>query len=84
MAMERMTLTYKEIAQLMGLSLPTLRKQVHKLDVPHIHYGRRVLFPKAAFLHWIDTQSQLPSHGCEIVFPSRVMRKYKAREDQNV
>jgi len=52
------TLDYAPAAAYLGLSLPTLRRGVRAGSIPHVKYGRRVLFPIAALDQWLADQAR--------------------------
>lgn len=46
---KRMFLSTKDVARIMGLSIPTARKLFEKRDFPTIRVGRRILVSEEAF-----------------------------------
>ena len=52
----RMTLTAKEAANALGVSLPVLYELTHQQDFPAIRVGRKVLVPTDKLRAWLDGQ----------------------------
>ena len=45
--------TAKEIAQITGLSISTVRKLTRNGDLPHVKVGRRIVYPVTAIHEWL-------------------------------
>lgn len=55
--MEKKTLNVKELAQQLGISLPTAYDLCKREDFPHINIGKRVIIPVSAFEEWLVNSS---------------------------
>jgi len=55
---ERTTLTVKEIAIYIGLSVDMIYKLVREKHIPHIRIGSRVMFKKNSIDNWLDELEQ--------------------------
>ena len=51
--MEKTTMSVKELANNLGISLPQAYKLVKQPDFPVIHVGARILIPVDAFQEWL-------------------------------
>ena len=49
---EKECITMTEAAELLGVSVPALRKNLNK--VPHRRLGKRILFGRRALLDWLN------------------------------
>lgn len=58
---ERPVLSVAEAADLLGVSQWLVLQQVGRGAIPHKRVGRRILFPRAQFLAWLETADQEPS-----------------------
>lgn len=47
-------LSIREVAQFLGLSIPTLYGYVQKREIPFCKKGKRLYFIRAEILHWIQ------------------------------
>lgn len=54
--MEKYTLTVKEMAGQLGVSLPTAYEITEREDFPLIRIGRKKLIPVDGFKRWLDEQ----------------------------
>lgn len=50
-----MTLTLKEAGEIAGLDPRTIKAGVVNGSIPSLHFGPRVLIPRAAFLRLLET-----------------------------
>ncbi|WP_226036670.1 helix-turn-helix domain-containing protein [Aquibacillus saliphilus] len=55
--MERCTITVKEVAKYLGVHTDTIYDLVREGSFPHIRFGRKILFSKAAIDNWVHEQS---------------------------
>ena len=69
---EKLTLTVKEMAAALGISLPKAYDLTHRVDFPVIHLGRKKVIPKEAFLKWLNNQ------GCSQLYASQEQMATKA------
>ena len=53
----RMTLTVKEAANALGVSLPILYTLAQQKDFPALRVGRKILIPADQFKSWLNSQS---------------------------
>lgn len=51
--MEKLTLTAKEVADLVGLSIHTIYKMTRENEIPHVQFGRRVLYRRESIEKWL-------------------------------
>lgn len=51
--MEKMTMTVREMAAQMGISLPTAYELVKRPGFPTIRVGTKILIPVEAFRQWL-------------------------------
>ena len=51
--MEKTTMSVREMADRMGISLPKAYELVKEPDFPSIHIGTRILIPIEAFNEWL-------------------------------
>lgn len=51
---ERTTLTVKEIAEYLGLSVDLIYKLVRQKQIPHIKIGARILFKLSSIEKWLS------------------------------
>lgn len=54
---ERLALNAAEAAEMIGVSVPTLRQLTHRADFPVVRVGRRYLIPIAGLQRWLDEQA---------------------------
>lgn len=47
----------KEVAEVIGLSVSTVRKLTREGELPHIRVGRRILYPVTAIHEWLLTKT---------------------------
>lgn len=57
---EPMTLTLKDAAALAGLDYRTIKAGVDRGTIPALHFGSRVMIPRAAFLRLLQTGDVTP------------------------
>ena len=53
--MEKMTLSVKEAAKVIGISDTKMYELVHANIVPNIKLGKRFVIPKAKFAEWVNS-----------------------------
>lgn len=63
----RLAWSYGELAQMTGLSVPTLRNLVAHQGFPHIRVGHRVLFTPESVRDWFATQVVRLPPGTEAI-----------------
>lgn len=56
--MEKMTMTVREMASKMGISLPTAYELVKKPGFPTFHVGTKILIPIEAFKVWLQENTK--------------------------
>lgn len=54
---EKTTLSVRELAISMGISLPKAYELVKRPGFPVLHIGSRILIPKAVFEEWLKAES---------------------------
>jgi len=52
--MEKVTLSVKEAAEILGIGSSKMYELVRNNQVPNIKLGKRVVLPKAKFLTWVE------------------------------
>lgn len=52
----RITITTKEAASILGISMPTMYELVHRQDFPSIKVGRKILINVEGLRKWIDNE----------------------------
>jgi len=62
---ERLTLTVKETAQMLGLSRNSTYQGVLTGEIPHLKVGKRILIPRAALEKLLTEAQAHPSEGRE-------------------
>lgn len=61
-ASEKINLSRKEAAVVIGVSLPTLQRLTHMCGgVPHFHVGRKILYPRQGLIEWAARQGEARS-----------------------
>jgi len=55
--MDKMTMTTKEVAEAIGVCLPTAHQLTERADFPVIRIGRRKIIPVDQFKAWLAAQS---------------------------
>lgn len=65
-AQERLVLSVADAAELLGVSQWLVLQQVGRGAIPHKRVGRRILFPRAVFLAWLESTDSEPSHRPEV------------------
>lgn len=55
---ERLTMTVKEAAEQLGVSLPTVYNLTHRADFPTVKIGYRTLISTAGLAEWVRNQEQ--------------------------
>lgn len=53
----RITISPKEAATMMGISMPTIYELVHRSDFPSIRVGKKILINMEGLKNWINEQS---------------------------
>lgn len=56
--MEKITLSVKEAADILDVSLPSMYKIVRRTDFPRVDVGRRILIPKALLERWLEARAE--------------------------
>ncbi len=49
-----MAMTVKEVADSLGICIPSAYGLVNRPDFPKIRVGRRILIPREAFARWLN------------------------------
>jgi len=57
--MEKMTITVKEMATQLGVSIPLAYQLANRSDFPVIQIGRRKIIPVDGFRRWLEKASGL-------------------------
>lgn len=55
----RITITAKEAASMLGVSMPTMYELVHRQDFPSIKVGRKILVNVEGLKKWVEEQSSM-------------------------
>ncbi len=55
------TYTIQELSQLLGLSLGQTYKEAKKGIIPHLRFGKRYVFPRAAIDRWMADAGNRPA-----------------------
>jgi excisionase family DNA binding protein len=63
---ERPVLNVAEAAEMLGVSQWLVLQQVGRGTIPHKRVGRRILFPRALFLAWLESTDHEPSYRPEV------------------
>jgi excisionase family DNA binding protein len=63
---ERPVLSVAEAAELLGVSQWLVLQQVGRGAIPHKRVGRRILFPRAVFLAWLESTDSETSTRPEV------------------
>lgn len=50
-----LTLSVKNVCEIMSLSRPTVLQKVRCNEIPHLREGKRILIPRDAFWNWYNT-----------------------------
>ncbi len=58
MKQQKEFLTTKEAAEMLRVSIPTLRERMENKGLPYIKHGRRLLFNKQHILNWINERRE--------------------------
>lgn len=61
----RLALNAAEAAEMLGVSLPTLRQLTHRADFPAVKLGRRYIIPLASLQRWLDAQTAGTKRGMQ-------------------
>lgn len=61
----RLALNAAEAAEMLGVSLPTLRQLTHRTDFPAVKLGRRYIIPLAGLQRWLDAQTAGTERGMQ-------------------
>lgn len=61
----RLALNAAEAAEMLGVSLPTLRQLTHRADFPAVKLGRRYIIPLASLQRWLDAQTAGTERGMQ-------------------
>ena len=56
--MEKLTLTVEELKEAMGCGRRQAYDLVNRSDFPKIRLGKRILIPRAAFMRWLEAQTE--------------------------
>lgn len=56
--MEKICLNITEVAEVLGVSRPTVYQLLHRADFPSFKVGNRTLVPKAALENWVINQTE--------------------------
>lgn len=51
--MEKLTLNAQEVADIVGLSIDTIYKMTRQKEIPHVQFGRRVLYRRESIEQWL-------------------------------
>lgn len=54
---EKLTLTMREAAALLGVSAPTMYQIAHRADFPLLQFGRKMLVSRSALERWIENHA---------------------------
>lgn len=54
-----LTLTIKETAAILGVSLPTAYELAKRKDFPAMRFGRKILVSRYRLEEWVDSQTNL-------------------------
>jgi len=54
---QKLTLTPKEAAEAMGISLPLVYSLCKQSDFPCIHIGRKIVIPTSSLSTWLNQQA---------------------------
>ena len=54
-----LTLTIKETAEMLGVSLPTAYELAKRKDFPAMRFGRKILVSRYRLEEWVDSQTNL-------------------------
>ena len=54
---EKMTITVKELSQIMRISIPKAYELANTEKFPCINVGRRKIIPFESFKHWMERQA---------------------------
>ena len=55
----------ERLAEMLGVSLPTLRQLTHRADFPAVKLGRRYIIPLAGLQRWLDAQTAGTERGMQ-------------------
>lgn len=61
--MEKLAITVKEAAQMLGIGLAGMYTLVHREDFPVIQVGHRLVIPLEAFRRWLDRAGENKREG---------------------
>ena len=61
----RLALNAAVAAEMLGVSLPTLRQLTHRADFPAVKLGRRYIIPLASLQRWLDAQTAGTERGMQ-------------------
>lgn len=56
--MEKITLSVKEAADVLDVSLPSMYKIVRREDFPRVAAGRKILIPKTLLERWLEARAE--------------------------
>lgn len=65
MSQEKLFLNRREVQETLQVSASTLRRRVLSGDIPCVHVGRRVLFPKSYFENLESRAYNVVSEGAQ-------------------
>lgn len=57
MAPNKLTLSAHEVAEVLGVSLLTVRRRIADGTLPAVRIGRRIVVPRAALERWLDSEA---------------------------
>jgi len=55
---EKLALSVSEVAQLLGISKPTVYELIHREDFPSFQIGRRTLISRVRLAEWVEAQAK--------------------------
>lgn len=59
--LKKITFDRREAAQILGISVVTLDRELARKKMPHLRIGRRVLFTQEMLEKYIEQNTQVPS-----------------------
>lgn len=54
---EKLAISVREAAELLGISVPTAYELARRADFPAFHVGRRTLVDRAGLARWVSAQT---------------------------
>lgn len=55
---EKLTLSVKEAAELLGIGLSQMYTLTHRADFPKLKVGKRILIPRKRLVEWVNSVQQ--------------------------